>query len=97
MKINKAQADNIRETIRKEEFKKDGNARKPGNAAGNGEAFVRNEAMPRNLKNYSITREESESLMSSVRKSLSEMSLNIDDILSNLKNENVFSVLKENN
>ncbi len=56
-----------------------------------------NEVKPQNLKSYSISIEESKSIINTLKESFNEINFNIESIFSNLNNDKVFSILKENN
>ena len=97
MKINNPLIENISGGLKNEELKKNKNAAEAKTSSKKSDGLIINETKPQNLKSYSLTLEESDTIMSAIKESLKDMNVNIENIFSNLNNENIFSVLKENN
>ncbi|HPG59666.1 MAG TPA: hypothetical protein PKW98_17740 [Candidatus Wallbacteria bacterium] len=97
MKINNPLIENISGGLKNEELKKNKTASDARTAPKKSDGLITNETKPQNLKSYSLTLEESETIINTLKESLNEINVNIENIFSNLNNENIFSVLKENN
>ncbi len=97
MKINNPLIENISGGLKNEELKKNKTASDVRAAHKKSDGLIINETKPQNLKSYSLSLEESDTIMNSIKESLKDINVNIENIFSNLNNENIFSVLKENN
>lgn len=97
MKINNPLIESISGGLKNEEIKKSKAAIESKASHKKNDGLIINETKPQNMKSYSLTLEESDTVMSAIKESLKDLNVNIENIFSNFNNENIFSLLKENN